>query len=200
MHRPSSRMSRSLAFGLLALLAPAAAGALSLSVAGPTSGPITTGLGVEDPLVGSGLTFTVGLDATTAIQGYDLILSWDPTELAFLSATDLSGIGFDVAPVGATPAGERVAAIDLAPLSTTALFQVDFQVLAVAADGGVDLQLVANGSGVAPGSLSLANGATGVAFAVPEPGTAALLGGVLAALRASSPRRRPSGASDRSSR
>jgi hypothetical protein len=51
------------------LLAPAAAAALSLSLAGPTSGPVTSGVGVENPSVGATIAFTVGLDASTAING-----------------------------------------------------------------------------------------------------------------------------------
>ncbi len=175
-----ARLARPLLAAALGLLVPAGAGALSLSVAGPTSGPVTSGLGIEDPSVGSSLTFTVGLDAPAAIQGYDLILSWDPAELSFVSAADLSGLGFDVTPLGATPAGERAAAIELVAVAAASLFQVTFQVLAVVTDGAVDLRVVANGSGIAPGSLSLANGAAGVVFAVPEPGTVGLLAAALA--------------------
>lgn len=166
------------------LLAPASAGALSISLAGPTSGPITSGVGSEDASVGSAITFTVGLDASPALNGYDLILSWDPAELAFLSASDSSGLGFDVAPTGATSAGERVAAIELTPVTTASLFEVTFEVLAVLADGAADVRVVANGSGIAPGSLSLANGVAGVGIAVPEPGLAALLAAAFAALAA----------------
>jgi hypothetical protein len=200
MHRLLARSFPLALLALLALLAPSVAGALSLSMAGPTSGPITTGLGVENPSVGDPITFTVALDATAEIQGYDLIMSWDPAELAFLSATDLSGIGFDVAPLGSTPEGERVAAIDLAPVSTAALFRVDFEVLAVLRDGVADLRVVANGSGIAPGSLSLSNGAAGVAFALPEPHAAALLTLALGALGMRRWRRRTRPASDGSPR
>ena len=166
------------------LLAPASAGALSISLAGPTSGPVTAGVGVESPSVGATLTFTVGLDASTAINGYDLILSWDPAELSFLSAADLSGLGFDVTPDAGTPAGERAAAISLGAVTTASLFEVSFEVLAVLTDGAADVEVVANGSGIAPGSLSLANGTAGVGIAVPEPGFALLLAGALLALGA----------------
>jgi len=166
----------------LAMLAPDAASALSIRIEGPTSGPIVSGVGVENPAVGASIAFTVSLDAPTSINGYELDLAWDPAELAFLSAVDLSGLGFDVAPVGATPTGERAAAIELAPVFTSPLFQVTFEVLAVVRDGLADVRVFATSAGIAPGSLSLDNGAAGVAIAVPEPGPLALLGAVLAVL------------------
>lgn len=85
-------------------------------------------------------------------------------------------------PDAGTPAGERAAAISLAGVTSAALFEASFEVLAVLADGAADVRVVANGSGIAPGSL--ANGAAGVGIALPEPGLALLLAGSLFALGA----------------
>jgi len=166
-------------------LADGAAG-LSITVAGPSSGPLGAGTGSEPAVPGDELTFTVGLDAATSINGYDLTISWDPSELSFSSALELSGLGFDVAPVGSSPAGERVAAISLTAASSTALFQVTFGVVAVVPDGLSDFAVFvdpqANGSGIAPGSLSLENPGGAGLDVVPEPDSGILLGSALALL------------------
>ena len=157
----------------LAVGLPGAAWGLSIAVVGPTQGA-TTDVGVEDPVPGALLTFSVALDASTSIQGYDLILSWDPAELSFVSAADQSGLGFDVSPGGLAPAGERVAAIELAPVLASVLFSVQFQVLTVTRDGAADLAVAANGAGIAPGTQTLDNPG-GVVFLIPEPAAALLL-------------------------
>jgi hypothetical protein len=139
--------------------------AVGIALAPPTSGP------------GSQITFTVALDAPTSINGYDVTISWDAGELSFLSATELSGLGFDAAPSGSTPAGERVATFELTAVAATHLFAVSFDILPGAlADGAYDFQVFvgpANGSGLIPGSIDNPSGA---GFdVVPEPNSGALL-------------------------
>ena len=148
---------------LFSLAEPARA--VGIALAPPTLGP------------GSQITFTVALDAPSSINGYDVTVSWDAGELSFLSATELSGLGFDAAPSGATPAGERVATFELAAVAATDLFSVSFDILAgVLADGAYDFEVLvgpANGSGLIPGSI---DNPTGDGFdVVPEPSSGALL-------------------------
>jgi hypothetical protein len=148
---------------LVSLAGPARA--VGITLASPTSGP------------GSQITFIVALDAASVINGYDVTVAWDAGELSFLSATELSGLGFDAAPSGATPAGERVAAFELLAVATTDLFSVSFDLLpGVLADGAYDFAVFvgpANGSGLIPGSI---DNPTGGGFdVVPEPGSGALM-------------------------
>lgn len=156
----------------LLMLVAGPAGALSITLAGPTSGPLAGGVGLESA-PGAQITFVVALDATSvSLNGYDVSVAWDAGELAFVSALDLSGLGFDTAPVGAASAGERVAALELAPVVTGSLFQITFQVLGASVDGLADFSVfvdaLQNGAGLAPGSLALAN-PSGAAIDVPEP-------------------------------
>lgn len=164
---------------LLCLASPARAA--SISLAPPTSGP------------GSEITFTVTLDAPAAINGYDVTIAWDALELSFLSATDLSGLGFDTAPLGTTPSGERVASLELTAVTTTALFSVSFDVLGAVADGADDFTVfvgLANGSGLVPGTIDNPGGA---GFdVVPEPHSGELLAlGLIALAGLREARRRP---------
>jgi hypothetical protein len=152
-----------LALFIFSLAGPARA--VGIALAPPTFGP------------GSQITFTVALGASTSINGYDVTIAWDAGELSFLSATELSGLGFDVAPSGAAPAGERVATFELAAVTATDLFEVSFDILSGAlADGAFDFTVFvapANGSGLIPGSI---DNPAGAGFdVVPEPGSGALL-------------------------
>ena len=178
-----------LVVGCLAGWTAAPAAALHIQVTGPTGGSVTTGAAVESAVVGDLLTFVVGFDAPTAIQGYDLSILWDAAELSFVSALELSGIGFTIAPAGANPAGERVAAIAFPSdpaVVASALFSVTFQVTSVVTDGAADfrayLDAVANGSGVAPGGTGPIANPNGAAITVPESGLLGLFGLSLLAL------------------
>lgn len=182
--------------GFLSLLVAQSASALSLTLSGPTSGSLLGGTGSESATPGSQITFTVGLDAVTSLNGYDVTIAYDASELSFASASELSGLGFDAAPAGATPVGERVAAIELQAVSTASLFSILFDVSDVVNDGLPDFRIFVdpptNGSGIAPATLSLANGAAGIGIeVVPEPESAALLAGGLIALAALRARARP---------
>lgn len=153
------------------------------------------GIALDPPTPGPGpeITFTVTLDAPTAINGYDVSIVWDALELSFLAAADLSGLGFDTAPLGTTPAGERVASFELTAVTATALFSVSFAILPGALGDGADDFAVfvgpANGSGLIPGAI---DNPAGAGFdVVPEPHTAALLAlGLIALARLSQARRR----------
>jgi len=139
--------------------------AVGIALTPPTAGP------------GSEITFSVALDTSTPINGYDVTIAWDAGELAFLSATELSGLGFDTAPLGVTAAGERVASFELSAVVATALFSVTFDVLPVALqDGFADFSVFvgpANGSGLIPGAI---DNPAGVGYdVVPEPHTGSLL-------------------------
>ena len=83
-----------------------------------------------------------------------------------------------------------MASITLFPTSTDLLFTVVFDVLAPLGDGLADVWVFVdadlNGSGIAPGSLSLANPSGAGIDIVPEPATGGLLAigiGLLAAAR-----------------
>jgi hypothetical protein len=171
--------------------------ALFLAFVAAAAGPArAVGIALAPPVLGPGsqIEFTVVLDAPTSINGYDLTIAWDPGELSFLSATELTGLGFDDAPplVGADPAGERVAAFELTAVSASDLFSVLFDVLPGAlADGDSDFSVFvapANGSGLIPGAI---DDPAGIGYdVVPEPCTGALLGLGLIALASRRSRRK----------
>jgi len=168
-------------FGTLALLLGPVhdAAALSIALAGPTSGPLTGGIGSEVSSSGEQIAFSIGLDAVTEVNGYDVTLAWDAAELSLFSASAWSELPFSSAPDGGESGGSRVASITLSPASTDLLFTVVFDVLAPMGDGQADVSVfidaATNGSGLAPGSLSLANpGGAGIDV-IPEPTTAALV-------------------------
>jgi len=160
----SARFPFRASLALCVLLLSGSATAVGIALPPPTAGP------------GSQLTFTVALDASTAINGYDVTIAWDAVELSFLSATELSGLGFDTAPIGAAPAGERVATFALSGVTATDLFSVSFDVIAPLADGLDDFSVFvapANGSGLIPGAIDDPAGAG--YDVVPEPHSGGLL-------------------------
>jgi hypothetical protein len=195
--RNSDRSRFAVLAGIACLAGSLAAGpaaALSLTLAGPTSGTLTSGVGVEAAAPSSQLSFTVGLDAATTINGYDVTIAWDASELAFASATPAPGLAFGPPPNPGQSAGTRVASLSLAGVNTALLFSVTFDVLAGPQDGLADFRVfvdaLANGSGIAPGSLSLANPTGAGIDVIPEPASGALLALGLAALAAARRARR----------
>lgn len=180
---------------VLAVFAARAASALSLTVAGPSSGSLTSGIGVEVAAPDSQLTLAIGLDSAPTLNGYDVTIAWDAGELGFLSATPVAGLAFSPAPNAGQSAGTRVASLSLSGVLTAALFSVTFTVLGNTQDGLPDFSVyvdaLANGSGIAPGSLSLANPTGAGIDVIPEPGSHALLAlGVLLVAAARRARRR----------
>lgn len=156
---------------------------LSLTLEGVGVGPISSGIGsgyfatdLEPPE--EQLTFIVGLDEPTAINGYDITLAWDPSELSFSYALSVLAFPFAAAPDGSQSSGTRVASIRLTSFTASALFSVTFEPIALTGDGQADVWFFVdedlNGSGLSPGSLSLANPAGAGIDVVPEPDTAAL--------------------------
>lgn len=175
---------------VLVVFAARSASALSLTLAGPTSGSLTSGIGAEVAAPATQISFAIGLDAAPTINGYDVTIAWDAGELGFLSASPVAGLAFSPAPNAGLSAGTRVASLSLSGVQTAALFSVSFDVLGNSEDGLADFRVfvdaLANGSGIAPGSLSLANPTGAGIDVIPEPGTHALLAlglGLVAAAR-----------------
>lgn len=159
---------------LWVLLSALPASALSLLVTGPTTGPLAPGeVGIERPGVGEILALQISLDQSVSLQGFDLLLTWDATELDLVAASDQTGLGLDVVP-GASGVSERIAAIEFTAVSAMALFELQFEVLAIVPDGA-DFSIVANGAGLAPASLVLDSPNSAV-VEIPEPAPLALLG------------------------
>ena len=169
------RGSSYLGFALALALFPAApASGLSLLLEGPTTGPFGEGLASEQATAGDVITFTISLDLSVSLNGYDLLLTWDPTELALLAASDLTGLGLDVDPTSGAGFPRRVATISLGAVTSEDLVALEFSVVAVVPDGAADFSFATNGSGLSPGSLVLAAPPT-AAIAVPEPALSLLL-------------------------
>jgi len=116
------------------LAGPAAA--LGIQISGPT-----------EANVGDTVTFTISLDELSTITGYELFASWDPNELQWLPDVNGSSVmgnlfiseflPFVTPTLGQLPTGSdnvRFSNIGLSAIPTTALFRLDFEVLAGADD------------------------------------------------------------------
>lgn len=201
--RPTRSVAHRMLLSCLALAAlglPAhSALALSLQVSAAAPAPLATG---------DSVTLTVSLDQATAFNGYELFLSWDPTELQFSSAQQLFVSPF--VPFSAKtidPVESRLSTLVPSDPSSVPvgqdLFSVDFSVLNLVDDGQVDFRVFAKGSGTSTGlagtpppvldnpqGVEVLAGPGGLTV-VPEPSSAVLL--ALALVATTSLRRRRSG-------
>jgi len=137
---------------------------------------------------GAFVTYTVALSAATSLNGYDLTVQWDTSELTLTSASQLfpdslppDTFAFTVSPLAGTPGDARTSTVSLTAFTTTSLFSLTFTAANPVADGLDDVRVFAdpvnNGNGLSPGTVTLDN-PTGVGFDVtpaPEPDRAALL-------------------------
>jgi len=178
----STRRGRALGIAALGLL-------LGIGLAGSASAVSITLAGPHLASDGDVVTFTVGLSAATSLNGYDLTVQWDTSELSLTSASQLfpdslppDTFGFTPSPVTGTPGDARAAALSLTAFSSTKLFSLTFDAVSPVTDGAEDIHVlidpVRNGQGLSP-PLPVDNPA-GVGFdvaaaTVPEPATAALL-------------------------
>jgi len=116
---------------------------------------------------GGSITVTWSLDAPTTLNGYDLNVNWDPSELTLFSSDQLfpdssppDTIPFLIEPNPADPAGSAAAVLSLVSFQTTALFRATFLLPAASSlpvDCLVDVSWNPNGNGLSPGSVDLTN-------------------------------------------
>jgi hypothetical protein len=184
---------------LAAVCLSASAEAVNITLTGPSVGPLTSGVGTEDVTSLTQITFEVGLSSQTQIQGYDISVAWDASELGLTSAQQLfpdtgAALPFTISPVGGSSSGTRAAVIGFSTLATTGLFRITFDVLGGANDGQPDVRFfvdaLANGPGLSGSGVSVDNPAGAGIDVVPEPGTGVLLAAGLLAIAA---RRRRTG-------
>ena len=136
----------------------------------------------------SEFTVTIGFEPSTLLLGYDLSVAWDPVEVSLSAAANLANPGSIAftSPVGGPSTGSRVADTAFAFLPSASLFSLTFTMVNPVQDGLPDIHVFLgplNGSGISPATLSIENplGAAIDIGAVPEPGTATLVGfGLLA--------------------
>ena len=147
-------------------------GLSAAQVGGPTlcSG-VSSGLGrCPAPLTGSvtQIAVTIALGAPAALNGYDLNVGWDPGELALLAAEQLypdaqppGTIPFLVAPNPSNPTASEAVTLSLVPYATTTLVRLTFQTTQAASqmagDCQADVWWTANGNGLSPAGVVLAN-------------------------------------------
>lgn len=187
---------------LAGLAAPHAARAVvvSMTASPPACGGAVTAGTVACPVdAGSSLSLVFALDAATALNGYQLNLRWDPSELSLLGASQLfpdagTPVAFTSAP-GDPAASVASAFVFPDPAVTTLLFQLDFQATPAGDDGQPDVWWFPQGAGLSPGSVVLENPAGAALDVTPAPVVPALPGALvpllLAGLLAGGARRLP---------
>lgn len=190
------RLGASLLLVACLAIAPRAS-AVNMTLSSEGVAPITGGVGMLLSDVGETITFVVGLEESRGLNGYELFLSFDESELSFVSASNdfVPGLPFTVAPEPGENPSIRVATLfpSSAPFPSASLFRVTFEVIGTLRDDLADFQVFASGSDpLSPGDVALDN-PSGVGFdvfsEVPEPSVVALMAVGLAGLAAGSRRR-----------
>ncbi len=145
---------------LLALGIAPEAGAVNIALSGPTTSVIT-GVGLEEVFAEDEITFTFSLDVPSDVQGYGLIVGWDPSELELVGSQELlSGGLFDFTrgPDPLEPGGTRVIAVFGATASGAVdLFSLTFRAIAPSLDGLPDLSWIPEDNGLGPPEVVLTN-------------------------------------------
>jgi hypothetical protein len=161
-----------------ALALPAEAAIVAMSVDQQGCGGYTSGTGTCEVVPGSELSVTWALEAQETLNGYQLQIRWDPSELSLIRAVQLfpdtaPPVAWTVEP--SDPNASVASAFRLpTPADTTLLFRLDFLAIPSGNDAKQDLWWFPQGAGLTPGSVALDNPAgagidfTAVPIAVPS--------------------------------
>ncbi len=139
-----------------------ASGAEIQMSAPPSCGPVSAGVASCLVVPGSLLDVTFALDAPESLNGYDLEVRWDDSELTLVSATQLhpdTGTPGPFLEEPSDPADSRAAVFEFDAIETTQLFRLRFETSFGALDGQADLWWFPNNNGLAPASVTLENAA-----------------------------------------
>ena len=163
---------------VLGLASPAWAVDVELAVSSVSNGTlcsgVVSGVGFCDTtsLLDGEVTVLWSLDSEQLLNGYDLTVAWDASELTLLTCEQLypdtqppGTVGFLIAPCDADdPVGSDALTLSLTAFDTTALFSLTFGVAPVlVTDGLADVSWTPNGNGLSPASVVLTNtGGAGV--------------------------------------
>ncbi len=154
--------------------APASAAELHMSLATSVGGVVcdaTSGLRrCPAPAFGTPIQVTVtwALDAPATLNGYDLNVGWDASELSLVAMEQLypddqpvNTIPFLVAPDPLQPLASEAVTLSLVGAATTSLLRLTFQTVSAPAfllgNCEADVWWTANGNGLSPGSVVLSN-------------------------------------------
>ena len=144
------------------LAVPGLASGAEIQMSAPLQGcgPVVSGIETCRVAPGSLLDVTFALDAAQSLNGYDLEIRWDASELTFVSATQLhpdTGTPGPFLEEPSDPADSRAAVFEFDAEQTTQLFELRFQTAVGSLDGQADLWWFPNNDGLAPASVTLDN-------------------------------------------
>lgn len=136
------------------------AATLELDASRPGCGGYTSGVGTCD--VGDGIgsiDVTWQLQAAESLNGYDLVVHWDPNEVILAAASQLYPDTGAPLPWDSEPnaPGDSAVVLSLTPATTTSLFRLTFTIQSLIHDEQADIWWTANGNGLSPGSVVLSN-------------------------------------------
>lgn len=160
---PPSRRRRALLLAAV-LCCPLAGPAAAVDVTIVTSAPGTScpdvaeGTGTCEIAASTQFDVVWQLDSQQSLNGYDLEIRWDASELTLISATPLypdtgSPVPFLEEP--SNPDASSAVALSVVALDTTQLFSLRFEASPGASPDGPDLSWFANGNGLSPASVVL---------------------------------------------